>query len=164
MHVENFGPYRETAQLLADVNTELGVLRDAHACALQRLLAGPESPPPMSTADAARALLAGNTLPTAETSLGRLQFEEFELRGRLQRMEPMARQLAERVGIERDRARRKFLQTEPRMAELANGWASAESAVRAVLALEAQLAKDIYANSLGSDEFVRPLWLNESGL
>jgi hypothetical protein len=164
MHAEAYAPYRETAQLLADVNAELGVMRDAHARALQRLLAGPESPPPMSTADAARALLAGDTLPTAETALGRLQFQELEIRQRLQRMEPVARQLVERVGIERDRARRKFLETEPRMAQLANGWASAESAVRAVLALEAQLAKDIYANSLGSDEFVRPLWLNESGL
>lgn len=164
MHAENFAPYRETAQLLADVNAELGVLRDAHARALQQLDVGPESPPPMSTADAARALLAGNTLPTVQTALGRLQFAELELRHRLQQLEPMARQLAERVGIERDRARRKFLETEPRMAELANGWASAESAVRAVLALEAQLARDVYGHSLGAHEFQRPHWLNEGGL
>lgn len=164
MHAENFAPYSETVQLLADVNAELGVLRDAHARALQQLAVGPESPPPMTTADAARALLAGDVPPTVFSALGRLQFEEFEIRQRLQRMEPVARQLVERVGIERDKARRKFLETEPRMAQLANGWASAEAAVRAVLALEAQLARDIYANSLGSHEFERPYWLNEGAL
>ena len=159
MHAENFAPYREAAQLFADFTAELSAARAAHAHALEQLAKGPEQPAPMTLAEAAAALIAGDAPPTAGTAMARLQLEEFELRQRLERMTPMAQRLAERVELERVRAREAALAADKRSAELANAWGAAESAVKTAVAIESRLIADARAGALGNPELPRPSWL-----
>lgn len=159
MHAENFAPYREAAQLLADFASELAALRESHAEALAQLAVGPEAPVPMTLDEAARALIRGDAPATTGSAMARLQLDEFEMRQRLERMQPMAQRLSERVEIERVRAREAALADDPRTGQLGNAWQSAETAVKAALALESRLVADARAGALGTPELPRPGWL-----